>query len=60
MNNAQPPKEVAIVILEAIKNTSNSSESLFRYTVGGDAKTFAQAKRVCLIHNCMNLFQTNC
>ena len=44
MNNAQPPKEVAIVILEAIKNASNSSESLFRYTVGGDAKTFAQAK----------------
>ncbi|HKO41541.1 MAG TPA: SDR family oxidoreductase, partial [Nitrososphaeraceae archaeon] len=29
MNNAQPPKEVAIVILEAIKNASNSSESLF-------------------------------
>ena len=45
MNNAQPPKEVAIVILEAIKNASNSSESLFRYTVGGDAKTFAQAKK---------------
>ena len=45
MNNAQPPKEVAIVILEAIKNASNSSETLFRYTVGGDAKTFAQAKK---------------
>ena len=45
MNNAQPPKEVAIVILEAIKNASNSSESSFRCTVGGDAKTFAQAKK---------------
>jgi len=45
MNKAQPPIEVATVILEAIKNASNSSESLFRYTVGGDAKTFAQAKK---------------
>jgi short-subunit dehydrogenase len=45
MNNAPSPKEVAIVILEAIKNASNSSEYLFRHTVGEDAKTFAQAKR---------------
>jgi hypothetical protein len=45
MNNAPPPKEVATVILEAIKNASNSSEYLFRYTVGEDAKTFAQAKK---------------
>jgi short-subunit dehydrogenase len=45
MKNAPAPKEVAIVILEAIKKASNSSEYLFRYTVGEDAKTFAQAKK---------------
>lgn len=45
MNNAPLPKEVATVILEAIKNASNSSEYLFRHTVGEDAKTFAQAKK---------------
>ncbi len=45
MNNAQPPKEVATVILGAIKNASNSSEYLFRYTIGEIAKTFAQAKK---------------
>ena len=45
MNNVPSPKEVATVILEAIKNASNSSEYLFRYIVGGDAKTFAQAKK---------------
>ncbi|HZB63803.1 MAG TPA: SDR family oxidoreductase [Nitrososphaeraceae archaeon] len=45
MKNALLPKEVATVILEAIKNASNSSECLFRYLVGGDAKTFAQAKK---------------
>ena len=45
MNNAPSPKEVATVILEAIKNASNSSEYLFRHTVGEDAKTFAQAKK---------------
>ena len=45
MKNAPQPKEVATVILEAIKNTSNSSEYLFRYTLGEDAKTFAQAKK---------------
>jgi len=45
MNNASSPKEVATVILEAIKNASNSSEYLFRYTVGEVAKTFAQAKK---------------
>ena len=58
--NAPPPKEVATVILEAIKNASNSSDYLFRYLVGEVAKTFAQKKRICLIHNCINLFQTNC
>jgi len=45
MRNAPSPKEVAAVILEAIRIASNSSESLFRYTVGEDAKTFAQAKK---------------
>ncbi|HEX6645604.1 MAG TPA: SDR family oxidoreductase [Nitrososphaeraceae archaeon] len=45
MKNGPPPKEVATVILEAIKNASKSSEYLFRYIVGGDAKTFAQAKK---------------
>lgn len=45
MKNALLPKEVATVILEAIKNASNSSECLYRYLVGGDAKTFAQAKK---------------
>ncbi len=45
MKNAPLPKEVATVILEAIKNSSKSSEYLFRYIIGGDAKTFAQAKK---------------
>jgi short-subunit dehydrogenase len=45
MKNAPLPKEVATVILEAIKNASKSSECLFRYTIGDDSKTFAQAKK---------------
>jgi short-subunit dehydrogenase len=45
MKNATQPKEVASVILESIKNASKSSESLVRYIVGEDAKTFAQAKK---------------
>lgn len=45
MTNAPSPKEVATVIVEAIRIASNSSECLFRYTVGEDAKTFAQAKK---------------
>lgn len=45
MKNAPLPIEVAIVILEAIKNATNSSECLFRYVVGEDAKTLAQAKK---------------
>ena len=45
MRNAPSPKEVAAVILDAIRIASNSSESLFRYTVGEDAKTFAEAKK---------------
>jgi short-subunit dehydrogenase len=45
MKNAPPPKEVATVILEAIKNASKSSECFFRYTIGDNSKTFAQAKK---------------
>ena len=45
MKNAPLPNEVATVILEAIKNASNSSECLFRYIVGEDAKTLAHAKK---------------
>ena len=45
MKKAPLPKEVAVVILEAIKNATNSSESLYRYIVGEDAKIFAQAKK---------------
>jgi hypothetical protein len=33
---------------------------LVRYIVGEDAKNLAQAKKICLIHNCMSLFQINC
>ena len=45
MKNAPLPKEVATVILEAIKNASDSSDYLFRYAVGEDAKTFAREKK---------------
>jgi short-subunit dehydrogenase len=45
MKNAPLPIEVATVILEAITNATNSSECLFRYVVGEDAKTLAQAKK---------------
>ena len=45
MKNAPLPQEVAAVILESIKNSTNSSECLFRYTVGEDAKTFSETKK---------------
>jgi len=45
MKTAPLPKEVATVILEAINNALNFSDSFFRYTVGEDSKTFAQAKK---------------
>ena len=45
MKNAPLPNEVATVILEAIKNASNSSDCLLRYIVGEDAKTLAHAKK---------------
>jgi len=44
MKSAPLPKEVALLILESIKNATNSSESLYRYLIGEDAKTFGQAK----------------
>ena len=58
MKNAPLPQEVSAAILESIKNATNSSECLFRYTVGEDAKTFSETK-ICLIHNYTNLFQTD-
>jgi NAD(P)-dependent dehydrogenase (short-subunit alcohol dehydrogenase family) len=45
MKNAPLPQEVSAAILESIKNTTNSSECLFRYTVGEDAKTFSETKK---------------
>ena len=45
MKNAPEPNKVASVILEAIKNASKSPEYFFRYVVGEDAKSFAQAKK---------------
>ena len=45
MKNAPLPKEVATVILEAIKNASDSSDYLFRYVIGEDSKTLADAKK---------------
>ena len=39
------PKEVAIVILDAINSALNSSDYLFRYTIGEIAQNFAQAKK---------------
>jgi NAD(P)-dependent dehydrogenase (short-subunit alcohol dehydrogenase family) len=45
MKNAPLPQEVATVILESIVNSTNSSECLFRYTVGEDAKTFSETKK---------------
>ena len=45
MKNAPLPKEVATVILEAIKNASDSFDYLFRYVIGEDSKTLADAKK---------------
>jgi short-subunit dehydrogenase len=45
MKNAPLPKEVATVILEAIKNASDSSDNLFRYVIGEDSKTLADSKK---------------
>jgi NAD(P)-dependent dehydrogenase (short-subunit alcohol dehydrogenase family) len=45
MKNAPLPQEVSAVILESIKNATRSSESLFRYSVGKDAKALSEAKK---------------
>ena len=45
MKNAPLPQEVSAVILESIKNATNSSECVFRYTIGKDAKTFSESKK---------------
>ena len=45
MKNAPLPQEVSAAIPESIKNATNSSECLFRYTVGEDAKTFSETKK---------------
>jgi hypothetical protein len=45
MKDAPLPQEVSAMILESIDNATTSSECLFRYTVGEDAKTFSDAKK---------------
>ena len=45
MKSGLHPKEVAIVILDAINSALKSSDSLFRYTIGEIAQHFAQAKK---------------
>ena len=60
MKNAPLPKEVATVILEAIKNASDSSDYLFRYVIGEDSKTLADAKKNYQTQNYIDLFQTGC
>ena len=34
-----------VLLLEAIKNASDSSDYLFRYVIGEDSKTLADAKK---------------
>jgi NAD(P)-dependent dehydrogenase (short-subunit alcohol dehydrogenase family) len=45
MKNAPLPQEVSVVILESIKNATNSSESFFRYFIGKDSKALSEAKK---------------
>jgi NAD(P)-dependent dehydrogenase (short-subunit alcohol dehydrogenase family) len=46
MMNAPSPKAVSAVIMDAIKAAaSSSSQSLFRYKVGEDSKSLAEAKK---------------
>ncbi len=45
MESALHPKEVAVVILDAINHASKSSDCLFRYTIGGIAQNFVEAKK---------------
>jgi len=45
MKNAPLPQEVSAVILESIKNATNSSESLFRYSIGKDSRALSEARK---------------
>jgi NAD(P)-dependent dehydrogenase (short-subunit alcohol dehydrogenase family) len=45
MKNAPLPQEVSAVILESIKNATNPSDNLFRYTIGKDSKALSEAKK---------------
>jgi NAD(P)-dependent dehydrogenase (short-subunit alcohol dehydrogenase family) len=45
MENAPPPTLVSGTVIEAIKNASKSSQSLFRYFVGEDSKYLANCKK---------------
>ena len=45
MKNAPLPQEVSDVILESIKNATNSSESLFRYSIGKDSRALSEARK---------------
>ncbi len=45
MKNAPLPQEVSDVILESIKNATNSSESLFRYYIGKDSRALSEARK---------------
>ncbi len=45
INKGPHPKEVSNVILQSIFNTTESSESFFRYLVGDDAKDFVESKK---------------
>jgi NAD(P)-dependent dehydrogenase (short-subunit alcohol dehydrogenase family) len=45
MKNAPLPQEVSVVILESIKNATNSSENLFRYSIGKDSKALSEARK---------------
>jgi NAD(P)-dependent dehydrogenase (short-subunit alcohol dehydrogenase family) len=45
MKNAPLPQEVSDVILESIKNATNSSECLFRYFIGKDSRALSEARK---------------
>jgi NAD(P)-dependent dehydrogenase (short-subunit alcohol dehydrogenase family) len=45
MENAPSPATVSATVIEAIKNASNSSQSLYRYFVGKDSECLANCKR---------------
>ena len=45
MKTAPLPQEVSALILESIKNATNSSECLFRYSIGKDSLALSEAKK---------------